>query len=120
MRDAILVGCAQVLALVPGVSRSGSTMTAGRLLHLDRASAARFSFLMSMPITAAAVALKMPEAVATTGWSMPLFAGVASAAISAWLTITVLLRYVAKHSFGVFAGYRLVLAAVIFATIASR
>ncbi|MEN9509881.1 MAG: undecaprenyl-diphosphatase [Gemmatimonadota bacterium] len=120
LRDAMLVGCAQVLALVPGVSRSGSTITAGRLLHLDRASAARFSFLMSMPITAAAVVLKMPEAVAISGWSTPLVAGVASAAISAWLTITVLLRYVAKHSFGVFAVYRLVLALVIVLTIAAR
>jgi undecaprenyl-diphosphatase len=62
----------------------------------------------------------MPEAVAISGWSTPLVAGVASAAISAWLTITVLLRYVAKHSFGVFAVYRLVLALVIVLTIAAR
>lgn len=119
-RDAILVGCAQVLALVPGVSRSGSTITAGRLLHLDRASAARFSFLMSMPITAAAVVLKLPDAVAVSGWSSPLLVGVVAAAISSWLTITVLLRYVSKHSFGVFAIYRVLLAAVIFATLAAR
>jgi undecaprenyl-diphosphatase len=120
MRDAIIVGCAQVLALIPGVSRSGSTITAGRLLKLDRPSAARFSFLMSMPITLAAVILKVPEAVRSHGVSAPLVAGVIAAAISSWLTITVLLRYVSKHSFGVFAVYRVILAAVVFATIATR
>jgi undecaprenyl-diphosphatase len=120
MRDAILVGLSQVLALVPGVSRSGSTITAGRLLQLDRPTAARFSFLMSMPITLAAVVLKAPEAIRTEGFSLPLVAGVLAAAISSWLAITVLLRYISRHSFGVFAVYRLILGIVVFATIASR
>lgn len=120
MRDAILMGCAQVLALIPGVSRSGSTITAGRFLKLDRPSAARFSFLMSMPITLAAVVLKVPEAIRADGISAPLVAGVIAAAISSWLAITVLLRYVSKHSFGVFAVYRVLLAAVVFTTIATR
>jgi undecaprenyl-diphosphatase len=120
MRDAVVVGFAQVLALIPGVSRSGSTITAGRLLGLDRPSAARFSFLMSMPITLAAVILKVPDAVRAEGLSAPLIAGVFAAAISSWLTITVLLRYVSKHSFGVFAVYRVLLGIVVFATIASR
>lgn len=120
LRDAILIGLAQVLALVPGVSRSGSTITAGRALHFDRASAARFSFLMSMPITLAAVVLKMPEAVRAEGLSAPLIVGVVVAAVSSWVAITVLLRYVSKHSFGVFAAYRLLLAAAVFATIAAR
>lgn len=120
LRDAIVVGCAQVLALVPGVSRSGSTITAGRLLHLDRPSAARFSFLMSMPITVAAVVFEAPAALREDGVTAPLLAGVAAAAVSSWLAITVLLRYVSKHSFGVFALYRVLLAAVVFATIAAR
>lgn len=120
MRDALFMGCAQVLALIPGVSRSGSTITAGRFLKLDRPSAARFSFLMSMPITFAAVVLKVPEAVRAGGISAPLVAGVIAAAISSWLAITVLMRYVSKHSFGVFAVYRVILAAVVFATIATR
>lgn len=120
MRDAIIVGLAQTLALVPGVSRSGSTITAGRLLQLDRPTAARFSFLMSMPITLAAVVLKAPEAIRTEGFSLPLVAGVLAAAVSSWLAITVLLRYISRHSFGIFAVYRLVLGAVIFFTIASR
>jgi undecaprenyl-diphosphatase len=120
MRDAVIVGLAQVLALVPGVSRSGSTITAGRLLQLDRPTAARFSFLMSMPITLAAVVLKAPEAIRAEGFSLPLLAGVFAAAVSSWLAITVLLRYISRHSFGVFAVYRLILGIVVFATIASR
>jgi len=120
MRDAVVVGFAQVLALVPGVSRSGSTITAGRLLGLDRPSAARFSFLMSMPITLAAVIFEAPEALRTEGVSLPLVAGIAAAAVSSWLAITVLLRYVSKHSFGIFALYRILLAAVVFATLAVR
>lgn len=120
MRDAIIVGCAQVLALVPGVSRSGSTITAGRFLHLDRPSAARFSFLMSMPITIAAVVKEAPEALRTDGLSMPLLYGIIAAAVSSWLAITVLLRYVSRHSFGVFAIYRVLLAGVVFYTLATR
>ncbi|MCO4101612.1 MAG: undecaprenyl-diphosphatase UppP [Gemmatimonas sp.] len=120
VKDAVVVGCAQVLALVPGVSRSGSTITAGRLLHLDRPSAARFSFLMSMPITLAAVLKEAPEALRAEGLSWPLLAGVIAAALSSWLAITVLLRYVSKHSFGIFALYRVLLAAVVFYTLATR
>ena len=120
LSDAVIVGLAQVLALVPGVSRSGSTITAGRLLQLDRPTAARFSFLMSMPITLAAVVLKAPEAIRAEGFSVPLLAGVLAAALSSWLAITVLLRYISRHSFGVFAVYRLILGIVVFATIASR
>lgn len=120
MRDAVIVGLAQVVALVPGVSRSGSTITAGRFLHLDRPSAARFSFLMSMPITVAAVVLKVPDAIRSEGLSIPLIAGVLAAAVSSWLSITVLLRYVSKHSFGVFAAYRLCLSAAVLITLALR
>ena len=65
-------------------------------------------------------AVKVPEAVRSEGISAPLVAGVIAAAISSWLAITVLLRYVSKHSFGVFAVYRVILAAVVFATIATR
>lgn len=118
--DALLLGLAQVLALVPGVSRSGSTMTAGRALGLSRESAATFSFLMSMPITAAAAAFKLPDALSTTGVAVPLIAGVVAAALSAWVAIAVLLRYLARHSFGVFALYRLLLGAAVLALVATR
>ena len=118
--DALLLGLAQVCALVPGVSRSGSTMTAGRLLGFDRRAAARFSFLMSMPITAAAALFKVPEVISEGGVNAPLVAGVIAAGLSSWLAIAVLLRFLAKHGFGVFALYRLVLGAVVLFTLASR
>lgn len=118
--DALAIGLAQVLALVPGVSRSGSTITAARALRFDRQSAAVFSFLMSMPITAAAVILKVPDAVRETGVTLPLVAGVIAAAISSWLAITVLLRYVSRHSYGVFGIYRIILGAFVFYLISTR
>ena len=119
-RDAILIGLAQVLALVPGVSRSGSTMTAGRALGFDRQSAAVFSFLMSMPVTAAAALLKVPDLLRTEGITTTLVAGVISAGISSWLAIAVLLRYVSRHSFGVFAVYRVALGILILTLLANR
>jgi len=108
-RDAWIIGLAQVAALVPGVSRSGSTMTAGRALRFDRPAAARFSFLMSMPITAAAVILKAPEALRAEGLGVPVLVGVVTAAVSSYAAVAFLLRYLTRHGFGVFALYRLVL-----------
>ena len=119
LRDAVLIGLAQVFALVPGVSRSGSTMTAGRALRLDRQAAAMFSFLMSMPITAAAAALKVPALLRSDDLTM-LVVGILASAVSGWLAIAVLLRYLSKHSFGVFALYRLALGALILAIVAIR
>jgi undecaprenyl-diphosphatase len=111
--DALLIGIAQVIALVPGVSRSGSTITAGRALHLDRQSAAIFSFLMSMPIIAAAVVLKGPAFVAGGGLTPEAVAGVLAAAVSSWLAIAILLRYVSRHSYGIFSLYRVILGAAV-------
>ncbi len=105
-RDALLIGCAQMFALIPGVSRSGSTISAGRALRLDRQSAAVFSFLMAMPITAAAAFVKVPKALQQHGPSLELFAGITAAAVSSWLAITVLLRYVSRNSYSAFAVYR--------------
>ncbi len=120
-KDALLVGLAQVCALVPGVSRSGATMTAGRALRFDRQSAARFSFLMSMPITAAAAIFKVPDALREAGGlTAPLVAGILASGISGWLAIAVLLRYLASNSFGVFAVYRVLLGLVIFGLIFAR
>lgn len=111
--DALLIGLAQVIALVPGVSRSGSTITAGRALSLDRQSAAIFSFLMSMPIIAAAVVLKGKDVLANGGITTQVVAGVLAAAVSSWLAIAILLRYVSRHSYGIFALYRLILGIVV-------
>ena len=119
-RDAIVIGCAQVFALIPGVSRSGSTITAARALGLDRSGSAEFSFLLSMPIIAAAVILKAPHVMRETGMSMPLLVGVATSAISGWLAIAVLLRYVSRHSYGAFALYRVLLGAAVLAIYFAR
>jgi undecaprenyl-diphosphatase len=118
--DALLIGMAQVFALIPGVSRSGSTITTGRLLKFDRQSAAVFSFLMSMPIIAAAVVLEGPHALRNGGLSAPLIIGVVAAAVSGWLAIAVLMRYVARHSYGIFALYRVLLGLVVFFVLYTR
>jgi undecaprenyl-diphosphatase len=118
--DALLIGISQVFALIPGVSRSGSTITTGRLLKLDRQSAAVFSFLMSMPIIAAAVVLKGPSVLRSGGFSAPLIVGVLAAAISSWLAIAILLRYVTRHSYGIFALYRVLLGIVVLFVLYSR
>jgi len=111
--DALMIGLAQMFAIVPGVSRSGSTITAGRALRLTREGAAVFSFLMSMPIIAAAAILKVPHVLRTEGLSTPLVVGVIASAISGWLAITVLLRFVVNRSYGVFALYRVVLGIIV-------
>ncbi len=119
-KDSILIGCAQVFALIPGVSRSGSTITAARALGLDRNGSAAFSFLLSMPIIAAAVVLKVPHVMRESGMSIPLLVGVAASAISGWLAISVLLKYVSRHSYGAFAVYRILLGAAVLAIYFSR
>lgn len=118
--DVVLIGLAQVLALVPGVSRSGATITAGRALGLDRSTAAVFSFLMSMPVIAAAAVLKVPDALRETGLGAPLVAGVLAAAVSGWLAIAVLLRFVTRHSYAAFAIYRVLLGGFVLWLIVSR
>jgi undecaprenyl-diphosphatase len=108
----LLMGTAQALALVPGVSRSGVTITAGRASGLARVSAARFSFLLATPITFGAGLLKLkdlsPDLPAAT-----LAIGVVTAAVTGFLAIRGLIRWLGRAGFGVFFAYRLVLAAVI-------
>lgn len=118
-KQALLIGCAQVFALVPGVSRSGATITAARALHFDRQSAAVFSFLMSMPVIAAAAVLKLPKLLAD-GIDAPIVVGVAAAALSSWLAIAVLLRFIRSNGFAVFAIYRFALGAAVYALVAYR
>lgn len=119
-RDAAIIGCAQAFALIPGVSRSGSTITAGRALKLERADAATFSFMMSMPIIAAAAVLKVPKALHESGLTPSLMVGVGTAAVSSAIAISVLLRFVRTRGFGVFAVYRLALGAAVLALVFSR
>jgi len=109
LRQGLYVGLAQVLALAPGVSRSGITITAGRFLGLDRDSAARFSFLLLAPVTAGAVAYKGYEAVSEGlphGVVGPMIVGTVAAAVSGYLAIAGLLALVRRHSYDVFVVYR--------------
>ncbi len=112
--DALLLGLAQCVALIPGVSRSGATITAGLALRLDRRTAAAFSFLMSLPITLGAVVLKVPQVVRTEGITTPFVVGILVSGISGWLAISVLLRFVSTHSYGIFAVYRVLLGIFVF------
>jgi len=118
--DALLIGLAQVIALIPGVSRSGSTITTARGLRFDREGAAEFSFLMSMPIIAAAVVLEGPKALQQGGLTNELMSGVVASAISGWLAISILMRYVSRHSYGIFALYRVILGIAVLAVIYAR
>ena len=114
---AIGIGLAQALALVPGVSRSGISISAARFAGLDREAAARFSFLMATPVTAGAAVFELRKLVtgeAGVDVSLePLLVGMVAAFISGMLAIGVLLRYVRTRSMNVFVWYRLVLAAVV-------
>ena len=111
------IGAAQALALVPGVSRSGISISAGLFGGLDRESAARFAFLMATPITAGAGLWELRKVL--TGEAgvdipiVPLLAGMLAALIAGLLAIAVLLRYLRTHGVGVFVAYRLALAALV-------
>jgi undecaprenyl-diphosphatase len=115
--EALGVGAAQALALIPGVSRSGITISAGRFLGLDRDSAARFSFLLLLPITFAAVLFKgltdVVFADLPSGMAGPFVVGVLASLGSGLLAIVGLLDYVRRHNYDVFVVYRLIVAAVI-------
>jgi undecaprenyl-diphosphatase len=117
------VGLAQTLALAPGVSRSGITITAGRFLGLDRDSAARFSFLLLVPITLAAVVFKGVNDVLLgnlpAGWVGPFLVGTVASAVSGVFAIRFLLGYVRRHDYTVFVIYRLIAAAVVLLLIAT-
>jgi len=120
LKDTIIIGVAQALAIFPGVSRSGSTIAAGLALSLERESAARFSFLLSAPIIAGAglkslwdmLQSQPPGGISRTE-ILIFLVGITTAAISGFLCIKYLLRYLQKHSTDIFVYYRWALAAVL-------
>jgi undecaprenyl-diphosphatase len=123
LRQAVVMGLAQALALAPGVSRSGITITAGRLMKLDRDGAARFSFLLLLPTVLGAVVLKgvgdvllgdLPE-----GWHGPFLVGTLAALGSGLIAIDWLLGYVRRHTYDVFVVYRLIVATLVLIAIVS-
>ncbi|MYF21085.1 MAG: undecaprenyl-diphosphate phosphatase [Synechococcus sp. SB0677_bin_5] len=104
-----LLGLAQMLALAPGVSRSGSTLTAALLMGWQRVAAARFSFLLGIPAITIAGLVEVKEALTSSslGGALPLLVGLLSAALSSWVAIAWLLRFLQHHSTWVFVVYRL-------------
>jgi undecaprenyl-diphosphatase len=121
-RSALGIGFAQSLALAPGVSRSGVTITAGRALGLTRDAAARFSFLLLAPVVTGASIVEGADLAREgipPGSAGPMVIGVTAAAVSGFAAIWWLLRYVRRHSYDVFVWYRLVAAAIVIALIAT-
>jgi undecaprenyl-diphosphatase len=123
LRQGLMIGLAQSLALAPGVSRSGVTISAGRFLGLTRDAAARLSFLLLVPIVLGAVVLKgytdVLKGDLPPGWVGPFIVGTMASAGSGLLAISWLLGYVRGHNYTVFVVYRLALAAFILLLIAS-
>jgi undecaprenyl-diphosphatase len=121
-RDGLVLGVAQALALQPGVSRSGVTITVGRLMGIDRESAARFSFLLSIPIIAGAGLYKSIDVVQTglpPGTAPAFFWGMVSSAVSGFVVIAFLLSYLRRKDFFIFMVYRIVVAALVLGLIAT-
>jgi undecaprenyl-diphosphatase len=121
-RQGLYIGLAQVLALAPGVSRSGITITAARFLGLDRDSAARISFLLLAPVTAGAVVFKAYKAVSEGlphGVAGPMVIGTIAAAVSGYLTIAGLLAFVRRRSYDIFVVYRVLVGITVLLLIAT-
>ena len=116
LKDAIIVGCSQVFALIPGFSRSGTTIAAGRVLGLDRESAAKFSFYLSAPVVLGAVVLQLIKgsALSVIAANLGTFVlGILVSFVIGLLCIKYLLKYLQKHNFKIFMVYRVVLAIVV-------
>jgi len=113
-KDSLLIGLSQAVAVIPGVSRSGATMTMGLALGLSREAAARFSFLLSTPIIFGAALVKIPDLL-KEGIDAFMIAGIIAAAVSGYLAIKFMLRFIQKVGYAPFFWYRLALALVIIA-----
>jgi undecaprenyl-diphosphatase len=112
--NALIIGLLQCLALIPGVSRSGITITAGLMLGFTRETAARFSFLMSLPIVAGAALLKTVDIFKhgiPAGEGLPMLIGIVASAITGYISVAFLLRFVQKQSLAPFVWYRVVVGA---------
>lgn len=123
LRDGLVMGSAQALALIPGVSRSGGTISAGLFLGLDRESAARYSFLLAIPAVLASGLFSLPDAFTPDGSGLQASgAQLAVATVVAfaigYATIAWLLRFVVNHSMYWFVGYRIILGAVVLGLLA--
>ena len=116
LKDAVIIGCSQVFALIPGFSRSGTTIATGRILGLERESAAKFSFFLSAPVVLGAVTLQLIKG---SAWSViaanlsTFILGILVSFIIGILCIKYLLKYLQKHNFKIFMIYRVILAIIV-------
>ncbi|MDG1366664.1 MAG: undecaprenyl-diphosphate phosphatase [Acidimicrobiales bacterium] len=118
LRDALAMGVGQALALQPGVSRSGATLTVSRFLGFERDVAARLVFLMSLPIIAGAGVFSLADASISSDFWPPFLWGMASSAVTGWVAVWGTLRLVRSHTFTPFVVYRVLLGIVVFAALA--
>jgi undecaprenyl-diphosphatase len=121
--DALKLGAAQVLALNPGTSRSGITITAGRALTFTRDSAARISFLMAIPVTAGAIVFEMTKLISDgipDGLLVPMIVGVITSGLFGWLAVWGTIKYVRTHTFTPFVVYRVALGVLLLIIYAYR
>ena len=123
LSDALIMGAAQALALQPGVSRSGVTITAGRFVGLSRDGAARFAFLMSLPVTAGALLFKWVDVQGQggipAGFGPPFVWGIVASGITGYIAVWGTLKIIRTHSFLPFVLYRLILGVLVLTLVAS-
>lgn len=123
LKDAIIIGCSQVFALIPGFSRSGTTIAAARSLGIKRDDAAKFSFYLSAPVVLGAVGVQLlkPNTYAVIATNpIPFIIGILTSFIVGLICIKYLLKYLHKHNFKVFMIYRIALAIIVLLTILVR
>ena len=120
LRDALLIGFAQALAIVPGTSRSGATISMALFLGHKREAAARFSFLLALPITAGAALVKVPALLRSGADTTPVLLGMAAAAVSGIFAIRLLLGYVRTRTYLPFSLYRFAFAALVWVVLFLR
>ncbi|MFZ5645270.1 MAG: undecaprenyl-diphosphatase UppP [Bacillota bacterium] len=114
LKESFLIGVSQAFALIPGVSRAGVTMTAGRLLGLNRETSARFSFLLSTPIIMGAGIVQLKD-LSPADLTMPFVAGVLVSALVGFIAIKFLLKFLVTNNFTIFVIYRFILGAAVIA-----
>lgn len=115
LKQTFLIGISQALAVIPGFSRSGTTILTARLLGVSRSAAAKFTFLLSVPIIFGAAILKVPDMI--SGFNYQLVIGIVVSAIVGILSIKFLLKYIKTHDFAVFAYYRVIFAIIVLAKV---
>lgn len=107
LKDVVIIGCAQALALIPGISRSGATISAGLMLGLDRVTATKLGFMLGIPALCGAAVVELPDALQTggVGW-LPTLVGTVVSFVVAYLTVAWMLKFVSRHTIRAFVWYR--------------